>query len=110
MVKMVARVFELTCLVAVSPVFFATLVGEESKRYFRKFISAFLSTAGYIVFVSITYLIATTWVAQNSPNTVMTANALLDNTIKVLPCAIIIIACCRVVVKPPKVLTSLLDG
>lgn len=110
MVKMVARVFELTCLVAVSPVFFATLVGEESKRYFRKFISAFLSTAGYIVFVSITYIIATTWVAQNSPNTVMTANALLDNTIKVLPCAIIIIACCRVVVKPPKVLTSLLDG
>lgn len=110
MVKMVARVFELTCLVAVSPVFFATLVGEESKRYFRKFISAFLSTAGYIVFVSITYFIATTWVAQNSPNTVMTANALLDNTIKVLPCAIIIIACCRVVVKPPKVLTSLLDG
>lgn len=110
MVKMVARVFELTCLVAVSPVFFATLVGEESKRYFRKFISAFLSTAGYIVFVSITYIIATSWVAQNSPNTVMTANALLDNTIKVLPCAIIIIACCRVVVKPPKVLTSLLDG
>lgn len=109
-IKMVARIFELTCLVAISPVFFATLVGEESKRYFRKFISAFLSTAGYIVFASITYIIATKWVAQNSPSTVITPNSLVDNTIKVLPCAIIIIACCRVVVKPPKVLTSLLDG
>lgn len=110
MVKMVARIFELTCLVAVAPVFFATLVGEETRRYFRKFLSAFLSTAGYIVFASITYIIATKWVAQNSPNTVITPNSLVDNTIKVLPCAIIIIACCRVVIKPPKVLTSLLDG
>lgn len=110
MIKMVARIFELTCLVAISPVFFATLVGEETRRYFRKFISAFLSTAGYIIFASITYIIATKWVAQNSPTTVITPNALVDNTIKVLPCAIIVIACCRVVVKPPKVLTSLLDG
>lgn len=113
MVKMVARVFELTCLVAVSPVFFATLVGEESKRYFRKFISAFLSTAGYIVFVSITYIIATSWVAQSTPNTFVTFDPtvnLVGNFINVLPKAIIIIACCRVVVKPPKVLTSLLDG
>lgn len=113
MVKMVARIFELTCLVAVSPVFFATLVGEESKRYFRKFISAFLSTAGYIVFVSITYIIATTWIAQSTPNTFVTFDPTVNvvgNLINVLPKAIIIIACCRVVVKPPKVLTSLLDG
>ena len=44
-IKLVSRCFELTCLVSLSPVFFATLVGEESKRYFRRFISAFLSTA-----------------------------------------------------------------
>ncbi|SCX31442.1 TrbL/VirB6 plasmid conjugal transfer protein [Ruminococcaceae bacterium P7] len=113
MVKMVARVLELTCLTAVAPVFFATLVGEESKRYFRKFISAFLSTAGYIIFVTITYALATKWVANASPSTVVTFDPTVNvvaNTMNVLPRAIIIIACCRVVVKPPKVFTSLLDG
>ena len=113
MVKMVARVLELTCLTAVAPVFFATLVGEESKRYFRRFISAFLSTAGYILFVTITYAISTQWVANTSPSTIHTADPTVNvvtNLINVLPRAIIIIACCRVVVKPPRVLTSLLDG
>lgn len=113
MVKMVARVLELTCLTAVAPVFFATLVGEESKRYFRKFISAFLSTAGYVLFVTITYAISTQWVASTSPSTIHTPDPTVNvvtNLINVLPRAIIIIACCRVVVKPPRVLTSLLDG
>ena len=113
MVKMVARVLELTCLTAVAPVFFATLVGEESKRYFRKFISAFLSTAGYVLFVTITYAISTQWVANTSPSTIYTPDPTINvvsNMINVLPRAIIIIACCRVVVKPPRVLTSLLDG
>lgn len=113
MVKMVARVLELTCLTAVAPVFFATLVGEESKRYFRRFISAFLSTAGYVLFVTITYAISTQWVANTSPSTIHTADPTVNvvtNLINVLPRAIIIIACCRVVVKPPRVLTSLLDG
>lgn len=63
-VKLVARCFELTCLVAISPIFFATLVGEETKRYFRRFISAFLSTAGYIVYIAIVYAVATQWVAS----------------------------------------------
>lgn len=110
MVKMVARVLELTCLVAVAPVFFATLVGEETKRYFRRFISAFLSTAGYILFVSITYAIATKWVAESSTSIITTSLTPTANIVSMLPRAIIIIACCRVVVKPPKVLTSLLDG
>ena len=113
MVKLVARVLELTCLVAVAPVFFATLVGEESKRYFRKFFSAFLSTAAYIIFVAITYAVATKWVANSTPATFsspfMAANVVV-NFINVLPRAIIIIACCRVVVKPPRVLTSLIDA
>ena len=63
-IKLVARCFELTCLVSLSPIFFATLVGEESKRYFRRFMSAFLSTSGYIAYVAIVYAVGTRWGAQ----------------------------------------------
>ena len=111
MVKLVARGFELTCLVSLSPVFFATLVGEESKRYFRRFISAFLSTAGYILFIAIVYAVGTRWVAEcSAPILTFDFNSAIKFVESNLPRAIIIIACCRVCVKPPKVLTSLFDG
>ena len=110
-IKLVARCFELTCLVALSPIFFATLVGEESKRYFRKFMSAFLTTAGYIAYVAIVYAVGTRWVAQaTEPNLITSLSSLFLPIISTLPRAIIIIACCRVMVKPPKVLLSLTDG
>ena len=110
-IKLVARCFELTCLVSLSPIFFATLVGEESKRYFRKFMSAFLTTAGYIAYVAIVYAVGTRWVAQaTEPNLVTSLSSLFLPIISTLPRAIIIIACCRVMVKPPKVLLSLTDG
>ena len=110
-IKLVARCFELTCLVALSPIFFATLVGEESKRYFRKFMSAFLTTAGYIAYVAIVYAVGTRWVAQaTEPNLNTSLSSLFLPIISTLPRAIIIIACCRVMVKPPKVLLSLTDG
>ena len=110
-IKLVALCFELTCLVSLSPIFFATLVGEESKRYFRKFISAFLSTAGYIAYVAIVYAVGSRWVAQaTEPNIVSSLSSLFLPIISMLPRAIIIIACCRVMVKPPKVLLSLTDG
>lgn len=106
-IKFIARALELTCLVSLSPLFFATLVGEDSKRYFRRFMSAFLSTAGYIVYVSIVYAVGTSWIngvqASPFPN-------LLNNLLADIPRAIIIIGCCRAMVKPPKVLLSLADG
>lgn len=111
MVKMVARAFELTCLVSISPIFFATLVGEESKRYFQRFMSAFLATSGYIVYVAITYAVASKWVAECSVPLTTFSFGSFYNTIKTaLPRAIIIIGCCRVMVKPPKGLLSLTDG
>lgn len=110
-IKLVARCFELTCLVSLSPIFFATLVGEESKRYFRRFISAFLTTSGYIAYVAIVYAVGSRWVAQAStPNLATSLSSLFLPIISTLPRAIIIIACCRVMVKPPKVLLSLTDG
>lgn len=110
-IKLVARCFELTCLVSISPVFFATLVGEETKRYFRKFMSAFLSTAAYIAYVAIVYAVATKWIMDtNNPNINDSLKSLVLPITSMLPRAIIIVACCRVMVKPPKVLLSLADG
>ena len=110
-IKLVSRCFELTCLVSLSPIFFATLVGEESKRYFRRFISAFLSTAGYIAYVAIVYAVGSKWIADaTSPDVRNSLLSLFLPIMATLPRAIIVIACCRVMVKPPKVLLSLTDG
>lgn len=108
-IKIVSRAFELTALVSVSPIFFATLVGEETKRYFRKFMSAFLSTAAYIAFVAIVYAVASEWI-QSCTAPATSVGELLMGIINLLPRTIIIIACCRIMKKPPKVLTSLFEG
>lgn len=111
LIKVIARAFELTSLIAVSPLFFSTLVGEETKQYFKKFVSAFLSTAGYIVFVTIVYVVASKWIQQcTSATTVYGWSDLVLSVMNLLPKALIIIACCRIMRKPPKVLTSLFDG
>lgn len=109
-IKLLSRAFELTCLVSLSPIFFATLVGEESKRYFRRFISAFITTAGYIVYVAIVYAVGTIWISQAQNSRINGLTSFIVSMITTLPRAIIIIACCRVMVKPPKVLLSLTDG
>lgn len=111
LIKIIARAFELTALVAVSPLFFASLVGEETKQYFKKFISAFLSTAGYIVFMAIVYVVASKWIQQcTSATLVQNPGDLVLSVLNLLPKTLIIIACCRIMKKPPKVLTSLFDG
>lgn len=111
LIKIIARAFEITALTAISPLFFATLVGEETKRYFNKFISAFLSTAGYIVFIAIVYVVASKWIQQcTSATNVSNWTDLALSVMNLLPKALIIIACCRIMKKPPKVLTSLFDG
>lgn len=109
-IKIISRAFELTALVSISPIFFATLVGEETKRYFWKFASAFLSTAGYIVFMAIVYAVASTWISQCSTASFSNQTELMKAFFSVLPRTLIIIACCRIMKKPPKVLTSLFDG
>ena len=108
-IKIVSRAFEITALVTVSPIFFATLVGEGTKRYFMKFVSAFLSTVGYIVFVAIVYAVASQWI-QSCTTPATNIAEVLSLLISRLPKTIIIIACCRVMKKPPKVLTSLFEG
>ncbi len=103
-VKIIARAFELTALIAISPPFFACLVGENTKSYFTKFLTAFLSTAAYTLYIALVYAVATMWIAECT-NTIHTSNSFM----LILPIALIIIACCNLMRKPPKVLTSLLE-
>ena len=110
MVKLVARGFEITCLVTLSPIFFATLVGDTTSQYFKKFISAFLSTAGYIIFMAIVYVVARIWIDECTHMRVSGITDLAMSFISILPRCLIVIACCNIMRKPPKVLTSLVDG
>ncbi|MCH5296044.1 MAG: type IV secretion system protein [Ruminococcus sp.] len=109
-IKIISRAFELTGLISISPIFFATLVSEETKHYFRKFAGAFLSTAGYMVFMAIVYAVASKWISQCSTASISNVPELAQAFFSVLPRTLIIIACCRIMKKPPKVLTSLFDG
>lgn len=109
-VKLLSRGFELTALISLSPIFFSTLVGENTKRYFNRFMSAFLSTAGYVLFMAITYAVATIWISQCTTTVIGSWNEYLKYLMNILPQSIIIIACCRIMRKPPRVLTGLFDG
>lgn len=109
-IKIISRVFELTALISLSPIFFATLVGDETRRYFKRFMSAFLSTAGYILFMAIVYAVASKWIQQCSSPSYNTIGEYFKYLFGMLPRTIIIIACCRLMSKPPKVLTGLFEG
>lgn len=109
-IKLISRGFELTALISLSPLFFSTLVGENTKRYFNRFISSFLSTAGYILFMSITYAVASNWISQCTTTVIGNWGDYFKYLMNILPQSIIIIACCRIMRKPPKVLTCLLDS
>lgn len=109
-VKIISRVFELTALISLSPIFFATLVGDETRRYFKKFMSAFLTTAGYILFMAIVYAVASKWIQQCTSPSYNSIGEYFQYLFGMLPRTIIIIACCRVMRKPPKALTGLFEG
>lgn len=105
-IKLISRGFEMTALVTVSPIFFATLVGEETKGYFKKFIASFLSTCCYLFFAAIVYAVGTIWISEGIVST-GSATGVLSSFGSNLAVSLILIACCQIVRKPPKVLTDL---
>lgn len=109
-IKIIARCFELTCLVSLSPLFFATLVGDETKHYFRKFFGAFLSCGAYIVYLVIVYAVGSTWIQDvTTAGIVGSWGSFLGAIASVFPRTLVLIAICNVMRKPPKVLTSLVE-
>ena len=107
-IKLIARGFEITALVTISPLFFSTLVGEETRPYFKKFMGAFLSTCCYLLFVAVVYAVGTIWISD-SITSASTAQGVLASFGKNLSISLILIACCHIVRKPPKVLTDLVS-
>ena len=107
MIKIITRNFELTCLMALSPLFFSALANEETKVYFKKFMGAFLSTALYITYMVIVYAVGSEWITQLSDPSQVTG--FVQACLNVLPRCIIIIGITRVMMKPPKVLLGLID-
>lgn len=105
-VKLIIRTLELVCLTTVSPIMFATLTGESTKRYFMKFMSTFLSTAGSIVFIAIVYKIGSEWIRAMSVENYSNMWEFLGFA---LPRLMVVIGVSCVIVKPPKALTSLFD-
>ncbi len=107
-IKLIARGFEITALVTISPLFFSTLIGEETRPYFKKFMAAFLSTCCYLLFVAAVYAVGTVWISD-SLTSASTAQGVLSWFGKNFATALILIACCHIVRKPPKVLTELVS-
>lgn len=70
-IKLVMRNFELGCLLVVAPIGFATLAGEESKRYFSKYLGSLIGAASQILFIAITYNLVSQWLSNISNDTSM---------------------------------------
>lgn len=108
-IKILSRAFELTCLMAISPLAFACVANDEAKVYFKKFIGAFLSTCLFMTFMIICYMIGSQWIAEANNGTAYVGSSFTTNLKQVIPKFVIIFGICRIMAKPPKALTNLID-
>lgn len=108
-VKLMIRTFEISALLVVSPVFFACMTADTTRQYFQRFITTFISVVAEILFMAIVYAIGTEWCVQDSTITVI--NSRKELTVWILgaiPNAIMIISMGFMMIKPPRVLKSLI--
>lgn len=63
-IKLIVRNFEITCLMCVSPLFFATLASSATSSFFRRFISSFISVIAQVLWMGITYTLTTTIISD----------------------------------------------
>ena len=103
-IKVMVRSLELTCLIVVSPVFFAFLAGENTKKYFEKFLVAFISVAASIIFIAILYAMGGTLIMDIKDHKI---DPLHFST---LGSFIGLFAICTFINKPPKIFSKLLGG
>lgn len=104
-IRIISRGFEMTALVTVSPIFFATLVGDGTKQFFKKFMASFISTCCYLFFVAVVYAVGTIWMSDSISAPGITAINIIFG--KNFPILLILLAVCHIIRKPPKVLTDL---
>ncbi len=105
-IKLMVRALELTCLITISPVFFAFLAGESTKKYFERFLMAFASVAVSIVFIAMLYAIGCQMIADaGSERTMLDISAW-----PTLGTLIGLWAICTFINKPPKIFSQILSG
>jgi hypothetical protein len=109
LIKLTLRSLEIAMLIIVSPVFFACLAGDSTKQYFKKFIMNFIGVVFHIVFMAIVYVIGMEWLSQHSHY----SGNVFDNfamwMMSGIPWFITLIAMAVMMIKPPRILTSLVD-
>ena len=105
MIKLILRSLELSLLLIVSPAFFACYSSEITKPYFKNFILTFVQCSLQVVFMSIVYALSSDWMAKM--NTASTIEDVWAWVIALIPNALIALAIAIMMIKPPKVLTSL---
>jgi hypothetical protein len=108
-IKLVMRTFEITMLLAVAPMFFACWVSDVTRNYFRKFINAFLSVVFEIVFMAIVYATTIFWV-QNRANIDSIGDLVGFLFLSDAAFLLIIISMGIMMIRPPKILRSLISG
>ncbi len=110
MIKLMLRTFELALYCSVSPAFFACLLGDATKGYFKRFIDGLLSSALSLVYMGIIYLAGSYWCKVLTMN-----NVGVDSPMDVLvwlssagPKVLVVLAMGFLILKPPLALRQLI--
>ncbi|MDD6490224.1 MAG: hypothetical protein PUG48_10535 [Clostridia bacterium] len=110
-VKLFIMNFELAALSAMSPAFFACLVGEETKQYFKNFVMTFLSVIVEVIFMGIVYAAFINWYSGfgDLSSAMDLSNLDIGSQIeKFAIFTIVFIAACSLMIKPPQVFKNLI--
>ena len=110
--KLFTRNFEIGLMMVISPVFFACLCGEETKQYFKRFITSFISVVAEILYMGIVYAAFMYYLHDWTTVTIDLGNLTADSS-KVIfgyfGFGIAFIGACILMKKPPKILKNLVS-
>jgi len=109
-IKLFVMNFELASLTAMSPVFFACLVGEETKRFFQNFFATFLGILVELVFMGVVYAAFISWYNGLGDMSAHMDFSNFDFGTQITNLAIfgvVFMAACHLMIKPPEIFKNL---
>ena len=109
-IKLFVMNFELAAMTAMSPVFFACLVGEETKRFFQNFFTTFLGILVELVFMGIVYAAFVSWYNGFGDMSSSMDFSNFDFSTQITNLAIfgvVFMAACHLMIKPPEIFKNL---
>ena len=109
-IKLFVMNFELAAMTAMSPVFFACLVGEETKRFFQNFFTTFLGILVELVFMGIVYAAFVSWYNGFGDMSSSMDFSNFDFGTQITNLAIfgvVFMAACHLMIKPPEIFKNL---